>query len=177
MERFLRACPSLAAQVARYESTAADFPDVDVHMNNGTKSQIELGEWIDGKQLAAAAGVPRSGGSYDPKDALNAATRILLKKVTHYGPAARGVWLVIYYDRAILYNTPFHSLSIDDFEGVAGLVADTLKGQNVTFDRIYLLAARGDIDGELAAALREAGIAFKEGPEAFEIFPALARCL
>ena len=39
VERLLRACPSFAAQVARYESTSADFPDVDVHMKNGTKIQ------------------------------------------------------------------------------------------------------------------------------------------
>lgn len=149
VERLLRACPTLEAEVARYESTPADFPDVDVYMKNRTKIQIELGEWIDGKELAAAKGVPRSGGSYDPKDSLSAATRILIKKITHYGPAARGVWLVIYYDRALLYNTPFQSIII------VSTTSKTLRAWSRTCSRDRTSPSIESISSQLAAISTE----------------------
>jgi hypothetical protein len=87
--------------------------------------------------------------------------RIVKKKLAQYGPAAKGVWLVVHYSRGALYNTPFRGLGIRDFSDVARVVAEGLEPGAVHFDRVYLPAAWDDIDeGVAAAELKEAGIPF-----------------
>ncbi len=175
-ERFLRAHPSLAEQVVRYDSTADDFPDIDAYLQSGAKLPVELGEWIDGPQLADALKTSPPEGGYDPAWALDAGRRILEQKLAHYGPAARGAWLVIHYGRAYLYNTPFRGLYVANFADLAREVSGWLKGRTVQFDKVFLLAAWGDIDADLVRILREAGYPVQAGPEAFEVFPKLIQC-
>ncbi len=177
-ERFLAAYPSFAKDVVRYPPPPPpeEFPDIDAYLRNGRKVPVELGEWIDGQQLAEALKANPDGGAYDPEVALDAVRRIVEKKLAHYGSSARGAWLVIHYSRGVLYNTPFRSLSIRNFEDVARVMWQLLKQRKVYFDKVYLLGAWGDIDGELAKILSGAGIPFVAGPEAFEVFPNFKRC-
>lgn len=152
-ERFLQAFPSFAKDVDRYASTPDDFPDIDVYLSSGSKVPVELGEWIHGSQLADALKSLPDGGAYDPDTALGAGRRILEQKLAHYGPAARGTWLILHYGRAFLYNSPFRCLTIHNFEDLARTVSGWLKGRELYFDRIFLLAAWGDIVGALADIL------------------------
>ena len=46
--------PSFGAQIKKVEQPDAEFPDVIVEMANGTFIDFELGEWLDGGQMAAA---------------------------------------------------------------------------------------------------------------------------
>jgi hypothetical protein len=172
---FLRAYPSFAKDVA--DSTQPDpRPDIEVRLKSGTIVPIELGEWIHGEQLAETLKKPSAGGAYDPAVALDQLQRIVEKKLTHYGAAARSAWLVIHYSRGLLYNTPFRGLAIQDFEGVARWIHESLRGRTLHFERVYLLGAWGDIDPELARILTAANIPFTSGPEAFEVFPQFQRC-
>jgi len=181
-ERFLTACPSFAKNVVSHPSSCGDFPDIDAHLHDGTVILVELGEWIDGSQMAdalaeEARGVtePR-GGAYDPEVALAALRRIANKKLDHYGSSARGAWLIIHYSRGVLYNTPFRSLDVGGFEDVARVVSELCKQREVPFAKVFLLGAWGDIDARLAETLRDAGYPVTAGPEAFEVFPDFRRC-
>jgi hypothetical protein len=54
-ERFLVSYASFARDVSGF--TQPDpWPDIQALLQSGKKQDIELVEWIDGKQLAAAAG-------------------------------------------------------------------------------------------------------------------------
>jgi len=94
------------------------------------------------------------GGSYDPKDALAALRESLTAKLSKYSPsAANGVRLIVYYDKAFMYNTPFWGPETNKFGDVAAMAARSLAGVSVPFARVYLLNA------------------LQPGAEAFEIFP------
>jgi len=174
-ERFLRAYPSLAEEVV--DSTQPeDWPDIEARLRDGKIVSIELGEWIQGEQLAAALKDPPEGGAFDPDVALDALRRIVDKKLGHYGPSARGAWLLIHYGRAILFNTPYHGLAVRDFEDVARWLSESLRGRTLDFAEVYLLGAWGDIDPKLARIFTEAKIPFMAGPEVFQIFPQFRRC-
>ncbi len=151
-------------------------PDIDTHLRDGTRVPVELGEWVDGQQLAAALKAKSDRGAYDPGVALDAVRRIAEEKLTAYGSSARGAWLVIHYSQGVVYNTPFRSLSIRKFGDVARVVSEMLKERKVHFDRVYLLGAWDDIDGDLAEVFGGARIPFVTGPEAFEVFPGFKRC-
>jgi hypothetical protein len=97
------------------------------------------------------------GGSYDPETALLAMTRILDQKIAHYAPFARPTRLIIYYGRAVAYNTPYLGVHTRDFADVAARAAAAIQG-TPPFEKIYLLSA------------------LEPGLEAFEIYPGCARC-
>jgi hypothetical protein len=46
--------PSFGAQIKNLAQPEAEFPDVTVEVKNGTFIDFELGEWLDGAQIAAA---------------------------------------------------------------------------------------------------------------------------
>ena len=53
-DAFVAAHPSFGAQIKNVEQPDAEFPDVIVELKNGTFIDFELGEWLDGAQMAAA---------------------------------------------------------------------------------------------------------------------------
>jgi hypothetical protein len=53
-DAFIAAYPSFGAPIKKVEQPDAEFPDVIVEMANGTFIDFELGEWLDGGQMAAA---------------------------------------------------------------------------------------------------------------------------
>src|SRR5262245_30641795 len=53
-EAFLAAHPAFAAQIREFRQPADEFPDLVAVMKNGTEVDFELGEWLDGAQIASA---------------------------------------------------------------------------------------------------------------------------
>jgi hypothetical protein len=53
-EAFLTAYPSFAAQVTEFRQPDVEFPDVVVKLIGGAEVDFELGEWLDGHQMAEA---------------------------------------------------------------------------------------------------------------------------
>jgi hypothetical protein len=53
-DAFVAAHPSFGAQIKNVEQPDAEFPDVIVELKNGTFIDFELGEWLDGAQMAGA---------------------------------------------------------------------------------------------------------------------------
>jgi len=114
------------------------------------------------KQERRPAGIPwifaeLPVGSYSPNNALAALASILHSKINHYGGLSRPVRLLVYYGRAVAYNTPWHGLEFHDFQDVAEAAANVVGTQS-RFDKIYLLSA------------------LEPGLEAFEIFPQFLKC-
>lgn len=97
-----------------------------------------------------------SGNPYTRRR-ITALVAILEGKIRHYGAFAEPVRLIVYYGRAILYNTPYFGVKVREFRDVAELAARAVQGQT-RFERIYLLNA------------------LTPGLQAFEIFPALVEC-
>ncbi len=101
--------------------------------------------------------VQSRGGSYSPNTAVLALARVLQRKLTRYGPFARPTRLLVYYGKAVAYNTPYLGIETREFGDMAALTADVVRGQTA-FEKVYLLNA---VEPEL---------------EAYEIAPACARC-
>ena len=53
-EAFLAAYPSFAVQVAEFRQPDDEFPDVVVKLIGGGEVDFEVGEWLDGRQMAEA---------------------------------------------------------------------------------------------------------------------------
>ncbi len=99
------------------------------------------------------------GGAYDPNDAVAALARVIKDKAVHYGTfGEKDVRLIVFYNQAILYNTPFQGLANRTFADVAAIAARILGNIDVPFTKVYLLKAP-DPD-----------------PEAFEVYPGLRQC-
>jgi hypothetical protein len=101
--------------------------------------------------------VEARGGSYLPETVLRALRGILDQKINHYGRFSRPTRLIVFYGKAIAYNTPYFGIETREFADVAALAVEAIHGQNA-FEKIYLLNA------------------LEPGLEAFEIYPALTRC-
>lgn len=103
---------------------------------------------------------PADGGASSSENAIQVLTGIISKKISHYGRSeSRDIRLVIYYDEAVLYNSPYHDQKYERFEDVAQEAARFLAMKPLLpFTKIYLLNA------------------LSPGPEAFEVWPALAKC-
>ena len=117
---------------------------------------------VRGEPRLRPSGQPRifvepRGGSYSPETALQAVTGILEHKIQRYGRFTRPTRLIIYYGKAIAYNTPYIGVETREFSDVAARSAEVVHGQNA-FEKIYLLSA------------------LQPGLEAFEIYPTLTRC-
>src|SRR6266702_1692339 len=101
------------------------------------------------------------GGAYTPQVALDELINRLKRKNEHYGTFGESdIRLVIHYNHAVLYNTPFIGIMGSNvyrtFEDVAILAAKCLEEIVIPFKRVYLLNA--------------------PGREVFEIYPKLGRC-
>ena len=57
-EAFLAAYPSFAAQVTEFRQPDVEFPDVVFKLLGGAEVDFELGEWLDGQQMAEAKNLP-----------------------------------------------------------------------------------------------------------------------
>src|SRR5262249_8364921 len=53
-EVFLAAHPDFAAEIKEVRQPDDQFPDLIVVMLNGTEVDFEMGEWLDGAQMASA---------------------------------------------------------------------------------------------------------------------------
>jgi len=96
--------------------------------------------------------------SYSPQIAREALALILRSKLKRYGGLASSTRLLVYYGRAIAYNTPYYGVEVRSFRQVAELAAEIVSRQ-ASFEKIYLLNA------------------IEPGLEAFEIFPNVTTCL
>jgi len=82
------------------------------------------------------------GGAYDPQQAVDALVALAVEKVSGYGPfGQQDTRLLIFYNRAITYNTPFYGLAYRSFADVAPVVARKLAVIRVPFSLVYLLNA------------------------------------
>lgn len=100
------------------------------------------------------------GGASSSENAIQALTTIISKKISHYGRSLRrDLRLIIYYDEAVLYNSPYYDQKYETFEDVAQEAARLLAANPILpFTKIYLLNA------------------LSPGPEVFEVWPTLAKC-
>ena len=117
---------------------------------------------VRGETRPWAAGQPwifteLPGGSYSPETSFTALGDILSQKISHYGRFSRPTRLVVYYGKAVVYNTPYIGVETREFADVAARAAGVVHGQKA-FEKIYLLNA------------------LEPGLEVFEIYPACARC-
>ena len=101
--------------------------------------------------------VDSPGGAYSSSTALGALRTILQSKIAHYGRLSRTTDLIVYFNQAIVYNTSWYGPAVRGFGDVAAAAAHMVVGQS-RFNRIYLLCA------------------VEPQPEAYEIFPSLAKC-
>jgi hypothetical protein len=97
------------------------------------------------------------GGAYSPHTALNALASVLQSKIDRYGGLSQPVRLLVYYGKAIAYNTPWRGPEFREFRDVAEAAASIVRGQSL-FEKIYLLKA------------------LEPGLEAYEIFPEFVNC-
>jgi hypothetical protein len=111
--------------------------------------------WVTGQPWIF---VEERGGPYSPTTALGTMAHIFEQKLRHYGRFTRPTQLLIYYGKAVAYNTPYLEVETRGFADVAVAAAEVVRGQDA-FEKIYLLNA---LEPEL---------------EAFEIYPTLMRCL
>lgn len=105
------------------------------------------------------------GGAYNPADAFGALGDAVERKLTHYGASdpAIPLDLLVHYSRAATCNTPFLSLDISDFEGVAKALAGELP---------CLIASLGRCPFRQIFLLDER----QPGSEAFLVYPGFQRC-
>jgi len=96
-------------------------------------------------------------GSYSPDTATLALVRILERKLTRYGRFTRRTWLLVYYGKAVAYNTPYLGIHTREFGDMAALAAGIVREQPA-FERVYLLNA---VEPKL---------------ELYEIYPTCGRC-
>ncbi len=103
---------------------------------------------------------PADGGAYSSENAVRALKNIFDKKICHYGKSeSSDIRLLIYYDDAVLYNSPYHDLAYETFESMAREAARFLATKTpIPFTKVYLVNA------------------LSPGPEVFEVWPTLAKC-
>jgi hypothetical protein len=103
---------------------------------------------------------PIEGGVYSSEPALQALDCILVKKTGKYGPLRAGdLRLIVHYNDAILYNTPYEDQEHETFAAMACEASRLLAGKNTAaFKKIYLLRA------------------LQPNPELFELWPAFGKC-
>jgi threonine dehydrogenase-like Zn-dependent dehydrogenase len=103
---------------------------------------------------------PADGGTYSSESALEALAGILAKKTEKYAARQNGdLRLLIYYDEAVLYNTPSEDLKHESFEDMAHEAAQLLAGKDAApFNRMYLLRAPWP------------------NPKTFEVWPSFSKC-
>jgi hypothetical protein len=80
------------------------------------------------------------GGSYSPETAFRAMAGILGQKIRHYGRFTRPTRLIIYYGKAVAYNTPYVGIETREFADVPAVAAEVVRGQTA-FEKIHLLNA------------------------------------
>ena len=99
--------------------------------------------------------------AYNPQIALEALTKAIRDKVERYGLSGKeDVRLIVHYNEAVLYNTPYRGFAgrshYRNFQDVAELAANEVRKMRVPFKKVYLLNV--------------------PEREAFEIYPVLLRC-
>jgi hypothetical protein len=82
------------------------------------------------------------GGAYNPLTAVEALRNIITKKAKHYGPLkGTDARLLLHYDEAILYNSPYHNgnTAFEDMAQVAGCWLLNFPDLRIRFTEVYLL--------------------------------------
>jgi len=131
------------------------------------ESAQEAKAWCEAMGLQSADGhepdpwikFPLEGGAYSSEPAIKALAEIVAKKANMYADRQSGdLRLIIYYDQAVLYNTPYRDQEHEGFGDVAREAVKFLAGKPATpFRNIYLLSA------------------LQPDPEVFEIWPAFGK--
>ena len=151
-ERFWQSPQGRSCDLAGYPLLSKYLQSVNFHpfVIRGGDRQWPVGQpWIFTESR---------GGAYDPETALQTMAGILDQKIGHYAPFTSRTQLIIYYGRAVAYNTPYLGVHTRDFAEVAARAAAAIGGQP-PFEKIYLLSA------------------LEPGLEAFEIYPRCVPCL
>lgn len=82
------------------------------------------------------------GGAYDPDQVVRALVALAREKLAGYGSfGGRDTRLLIFYNRGVRFNTPFHGLAFRSFVDLVPVVADEIRRLVVPFSRVYLLNA------------------------------------
>lgn len=102
------------------------------------------------------------GGAYNPLTAVEALHKIIAKKAGRYG-GLQGVdaRLLLHYDEAILYNSPYYGGTNTSFDDMAGLAEHWL---------------RSDFP-DLCASFKEVYLLHTAERCAFQVFPAIYKCM
>jgi hypothetical protein len=90
---------------------------------------------------------PNSGSAYTPQTMVDALLRIIEKKtgkylVLHKQQNLDELYLVVYYNKALLHNTPFVAPGFG-FREVAGIAASAANKNHGVFQKIFLFNATG----------------------------------
>jgi hypothetical protein len=101
--------------------------------------------------------------AYTSESAINALRKRLVDKLNRYGRTREELMLIVYYDQALLYNTPYSDqINFDTFADVAHEASQFMRGleadSKFPFKKVFLLKA------------------LWPEPEAFEIWPTLTQC-
>lgn len=100
--------------------------------------------------------------AYSSQSAIEALRERLNDKLHHYGQMTRELMLIVYYDQALLYNTPYSDrINFDTFADVAREASQFVHDMGAgkfPFKKVFLLKA------------------LWPEPEAFEIWPTLSKC-
>jgi hypothetical protein len=88
---------------------------------------------------------PSRGGAYSPKTALDALSDLIIKKTNKYADLHKQeqldeLYLIIYYNKALIYNTPFQIPGFG-FREVADSIAPVLKDNHGVFQKVFLFNA------------------------------------
>jgi hypothetical protein len=115
---------------------------------------------VDSERAEPWIAFPLEGGAYSAQPALEALNEILTKKTAKYAHVqARDLRLIIHYNDAVVYNTPYEDQEHETFATMACEAARLVTGRNAApFNKIYLLRA------------------LWPNPEVFEVWPAFRRC-
>ncbi|HJT20142.1 MAG TPA: hypothetical protein VJ746_06710 [Nitrospira sp.] len=150
---FCRIHTALALQIVDIEYPEDDFADVKTRMSNGNVVEWQLGRWVDQAQMGAI----RLCSEYNPLTATEALRNILVKKASKYaGLQGTDARLLLHYEEAVLYNSPYHqsSVALEDMAYLAG------HWLGVDFPRF-------------STAFREAYLLHCDERRVFQIFPSV----
>ncbi|MBV8361343.1 MAG: hypothetical protein JO189_25910 [Deltaproteobacteria bacterium] len=116
---------------------------------------------VDCEQAAPWIAFPLDAGAYSSQPALEALNDILGEKTAKYAPVETAdLRLIVYYNDAVLYNTPYEDQEHETFAGMAREASRMLTERNANpFKKIYLLRA------------------LWPNPETFEIWLTISKCI
>ena len=110
-----------------------------IHFHPRTSARLKSGDWLT---------FPMSGGPYSPETAVNALEALYQKKAAKYRDLharenLRELYLVAYYDKALVYNSPYKTPDFD-FDDVATVFSQWVAANPGQYQKVFLLDATGE---------------------------------